>query len=53
MSTTTKTVESGVEFGTVMAIVLSWSTNHSILWAILHGLLSWVYVVYWAIWQAA
>ncbi len=39
-------VRSGISFGTALAIVISWTANHSILWAIVHGLLSWVYVVY-------
>ena len=39
----------GIGFGTALAIAISWSANQSILWAIIHGLLSWVYVVYYAI----
>lgn len=35
--------------GIVLAVVLSYSLNHSIPWAILHGLLSWFYVIYYAI----
>jgi len=35
--------------GTAIAVVLSWSRNTSILWCILHGLLSWIYVIYFAI----
>jgi hypothetical protein len=29
-----------------VAVCLSWSVNHSILWAIFHGLCSWIYIVY-------
>ena len=36
----------GIGFGTALAITISWSVNKSILWAILHGVLSWVYVIY-------
>jgi len=36
----------GFSLGTVVAVALSWSINHSILWAILHGILSWAYVIY-------
>lgn len=36
-------------FGSMLAITLSWSANHSILWMILHGILSWFYVLYYAI----
>jgi hypothetical protein len=28
-----------------IAVVLSWSRNASILWCILHGGLSWLYVI--------
>ena len=40
---------SGITFGTALAIAISWSANKSILWAIFHGLLSWLYVIYYAI----
>ena len=40
--------KAGVGFGTALAITISWSTNHSILWAIIHGVLSWIYVIYYA-----
>ena len=36
----------GISFGTALAIAVSWSVNKSVLWAILHGLFSWFYVVY-------
>ncbi|HTL09503.1 MAG TPA: hypothetical protein VL307_14630 [Chitinophagaceae bacterium] len=36
----------GVGLGTVIAVVISWSRNKSILWAIIHGLLGWLYVIY-------
>jgi len=38
----------GVGFGTVLAIVCSWQRNRSILWAMLHGIFSWFYVIYFA-----
>jgi hypothetical protein len=38
--------------GSVIAIVCSWSVNHSIGWAILHGLCSWFYVIYYVIYYA-
>ncbi len=41
--------KAGIGFGSALAIAISWSANKSILWAILHGLLSWIYVVYYAI----
>jgi len=42
-------ITSGITFGTVLAITISYSANHSILWAIFHGVLSWIYVIYAAI----
>ncbi|MBF8248498.1 MAG: hypothetical protein HW374_1298 [Bacteroidetes bacterium] len=41
-------VRSGITFGSALAITISWSANQSILWAIIHGLLSWIYVIYFA-----
>ena len=41
--------KAGIGFGTALAIAISWSANGSILWAIIHGMLSWVYVIYYAI----
>lgn len=32
--------------GAALAVVISWEANHSVLLGLLHGLLSWVYVVY-------
>jgi hypothetical protein len=42
---------SGITFGSALAIAISWSANHSILWAIIHGLLGWFYVIYYAIFK--
>jgi hypothetical protein len=39
----------GVTFGTALAIAISYTNNHSILWAIIHGILSWLYVIYFAL----
>jgi hypothetical protein len=41
--------KAGIGFGTALAISISWSVNQSILWAILHGVLSWFYVIYYAL----
>jgi hypothetical protein len=41
--------KAGIGFGSALAITISWSVNKSILWAIVHGFLSWIYVVYYAI----
>ena len=39
----------GIGFGTALAITISWSANHSILWALIHGALNWIYVIYYAL----
>ena len=39
----------GIGFGSALAIAISWSANKSILWAILHGIFSWLYVIYYAL----
>ncbi|MBQ7934547.1 MAG: hypothetical protein IJ327_07180 [Lachnospiraceae bacterium] len=44
-----KTVKSGVSFGSALAMVISYTAWKSIGWAIFHGLLGWVYVIYYAI----
>lgn len=46
---TVQAAKAGVSFGSALAIVISWSVNHSILWAIIHGILSWLYVAYYAL----
>ncbi len=42
-------VEGGVGLGTVIAVVASWSRNESILWSMVHGVCSWLYVIYFAL----
>lgn len=39
----------GITFGTALAITISWSVHHSILWAILHGFFSWFYVIWYVV----
>lgn len=41
--------KAGIGFGSALAITISWHTHQSILWAIIHGLFSWFYVIYFAI----
>src|SRR5438477_12167272 len=41
----------GVSFGSALAIAISYTTNHSIVWAIIHGVFSWLYVVYFALFR--
>ena len=44
-----KTVKTGISFGSALAMVISYTAWHSVGWAILHGLLSWVYVIYYVL----
>jgi hypothetical protein len=39
----------GVSFGSALAIAISYTANHSILWAIVHGIFGWLYVIYFAL----
>lgn len=48
-STVSNTVKSGITFGSALAMVISYSNWHSIGWAIIHGLMSWLYVIYYII----
>ena len=48
-NTVKKTVRSGITFGSALAMVVSYTAWHSIGWAIVHGLLSWAYVIYYII----
>lgn len=36
----------GIGLGTIIAVIVSWQRNRSILLAILCGLLGWIYVIY-------
>lgn len=49
MAGSTDAAKAGIGFGTALAITISWSLNHSILWAIIHGVFSWLYVIYYAV----
>jgi hypothetical protein len=41
----------GVSFGSALAIAMSWTANHSILWAIIDGILGWIYVIFYALFR--
>ena len=49
METRTEIVKTGITFGTALAMAISFNVNRSVLWAILHGLLSWIYVIYYVL----
>lgn len=45
-NTLEKKMQEGIGFGCALAMAVSFVTNKSILWACLHGLMSWAYVLY-------
>ncbi len=47
--TTMTAARAGASFGSALAIAISWHAHQSILWAIIHGFLSWFYVIYFAL----
>ncbi len=51
MAVREEAARSGITFGSALAIAISWSVNKSILWAIIHGLFSWFYVIYYALFK--
>ena len=48
-SNTQTITNSGISLGSAIAVVASWDRNRSILWAILHGIFGWFYVIYFAL----
>ena len=42
-------VSHGITFGSALAIADSYTTHQSILWAILHGIFGWFYILYFLI----
>jgi len=46
MSSTNVVTTSGTSMGVALAVTLSYSANSHIGWAILHGIFSWLYVIY-------
>ena len=41
-----KAARSGITFGSALAMVISYTAWRSVGWAIFHGILGWVYVIY-------
>lgn len=40
---------SGIGLGGLLAVILSWVVNHSVVFCILHFICGWFYVIYWCI----
>ena len=49
VSARAEATRAGISFGSALAIAISWSLHQSILWAVIHGFFSWIYVVYYAV----
>ena len=41
--------KAGIGLGSAIAVAVSWSINKSLVWAIVHGVLGWLYVIYYAL----
>jgi hypothetical protein len=41
----------GISFGSALAIAISYSNNHSVFWAIIDGILSWIYVIFFVLFR--
>jgi ABC-type Fe3+-siderophore transport system permease subunit len=39
-------IRNGIGFGNALAIVISYTKNKSILWAIIQGIFGWLYIIY-------
>jgi hypothetical protein len=48
-SKTGSAARAGIGFGSALAITISWSIHESLLLAVFHGLLGWLYVGYYAL----
>jgi hypothetical protein len=44
-----RAISYGIGLGSAIAIAVSWSRNKSIAFAILHGILGWLYIIYYLI----
>ena len=46
MATRENAATAGLSMGSALAMILSFQLNHSILWALVHGVFSWFYVIF-------
>ena len=51
--TSNAVAQTGIGLGSAIAVVCSWQRNRSILWAVLAGNFSWIYVIYFAVTRRA
>jgi hypothetical protein len=45
-------IKFGIGYGAVAAMILSYSANKSILWMLIDGWLSWIYVIFFALFKS-
>jgi hypothetical protein len=45
-------IKYGLGYGAAAAMILSYSANQSILWMLIHGWFSWLYVLYFALFKS-
>jgi hypothetical protein len=43
---TANVIKKGIGYGTCLSMIISYTAYQSIGWAIVHGCLSWIYVIY-------
>ena len=48
----TNIVKFGLGYGAVAAMILSYSVNQSILWMLIDGWFSWLYVIFFALFRS-
>jgi hypothetical protein len=41
--------KAGIGLGSAIAVAISWSLHKSIIWAAIHGVLGWFYVIFYAL----
>ena len=47
--TSSGAAKAGIGLGSAIAATISWSLNKSIIWAAIHGVLGWFYVIFFAL----
>ncbi len=49
MSKASEGAKAGIGLGSAIAVAISWSLHKSVVWAAIHGVLSWFYVLYYVL----
>ena len=53
MSNRGDAARAGFGVGSAIAVAISWSLHHSIIWAAIHGFFGWFYDIYFALTRPA